>query len=424
MVKPNKNKQTKKQIACSMALEKRKTKRRLSGSGETEITQGMIDDKLASSCVDRIQGMLPKPKQKRPPTQQQGTKNLRPWTMLPAKPLKRNVLWMTMKEQDPSSTLSLSDEIKSFADYVSLDAQEEASRKNLLYDVQDVVTSKWGHSAVQPFGSYPVGLSIFLSDIDVSILGMGVDDDEIQQQQQQPQQPQQPQQQQQQKQKQQKQKNPGAQEPVLGGQLEQQSNLTALYNKFLDSKVSNKDNKDRFIEKEKELREYSKELRTKYSKDSVEKEDEDEVEVPWSVDSKDNFSSYLNSTLEPVLNVKADPTVCTDSTVRTDSTVLTDSKVRTDSTLEADSTVFTSVPSIDLESIVLPIPLAEMVSITTVNTTHQIETTVNKVLPIGLKVTTDDDMTSAFDNSGYNRIQGNNGSMDSNIQVMDNNIFL
>jgi hypothetical protein len=30
---------------------------------------------------------------------------------------------------------------------------------------------------MQPFGSYPVGLSIFLSDIDVSILGMGVDDD-------------------------------------------------------------------------------------------------------------------------------------------------------------------------------------------------------------------------------------------------------
>ena len=30
---------------------------------------------------------------------------------------------------------------------------------------------------MQPFGSYPVGLSIFLSDIDVSILGLGVDDD-------------------------------------------------------------------------------------------------------------------------------------------------------------------------------------------------------------------------------------------------------
>jgi DNA polymerase sigma len=236
MVKPNKNKQTKKQIACSMALEKRKTKRRLSGSGETEITQVMIDDKLASSCVDRIQGMLPKPKQKRPPTQQQGPKNPRPWTALPAKPLKRNVLWMTMKEQDPSSTMSLSDEIKSFAAYVSLDVQEEASRKNLLYDVQDVVTSKWSHSAVQPFGSYPVGLSIFLSDIDVSILGMGVDDDDVQQQQQQ------------------QSKLTALYKNDMQQQQQQQqpqSKLTALYNKFLDSGNDNNDkSKLRGIKKE------------------------------------------------------------------------------------------------------------------------------------------------------------------------------
>jgi hypothetical protein len=43
--------------------------------------------------------------------------------------------------------------------------------------LKDVITSKWGGAIMQPFGSYPVGLSIFLSDIDVSILGMGVDDD-------------------------------------------------------------------------------------------------------------------------------------------------------------------------------------------------------------------------------------------------------
>jgi hypothetical protein len=43
--------------------------------------------------------------------------------------------------------------------------------------VKDVITSKWDGAVMQPFGSYPVGLSIFLSDIDVSILGMGVDDD-------------------------------------------------------------------------------------------------------------------------------------------------------------------------------------------------------------------------------------------------------
>ena len=58
-----------------------------------------------------------------------------------------------------------------------MDEVEENARKNTLYDVNDVITSKWGDSVIQPFGSYPVGLSIFLSDIDVSILGMGVDDE-------------------------------------------------------------------------------------------------------------------------------------------------------------------------------------------------------------------------------------------------------
>ena len=120
MVKLTKNKQTKKQIASSIALERRKTKKRLSGAGETDITDEMVGEKLATSCADRIHGMLPKPKPKRPPYQQQEKKHPRPWTLIPTMPLKRNVLWMTMKEQDASSTMSLSEEIQSFADYVSV----------------------------------------------------------------------------------------------------------------------------------------------------------------------------------------------------------------------------------------------------------------------------------------------------------------
>ena len=115
-----KSKLTKKQIAASIALERRKTKKRLSSAGETAITDEMVGEKLATSCADRIHGMLPKPKPKRPPMQQQERKHPRPWTLLPTKPLKRNVLWMTMKEQDASSTMSLSEEIQSFADYVSV----------------------------------------------------------------------------------------------------------------------------------------------------------------------------------------------------------------------------------------------------------------------------------------------------------------
>jgi hypothetical protein len=119
MTKTAKNKQTKKQMASSIALERRKSKRRLSGAGETDITGEMVDDKLAVSCADRIHSLLPKPKQKRPP-QQQTKVVLRPWSAIPAKPLKRNVLWMTTKEQDASSTMSLSEELEKFAVYVSV----------------------------------------------------------------------------------------------------------------------------------------------------------------------------------------------------------------------------------------------------------------------------------------------------------------
>ena len=86
MTKVTRNKQTKKQIASSIALERRKTKKRLSGAGQTEITEEMVGDNLATSCADRIHGMLPKPKPKRPQMQQQERKNPRPWTLLPTKP--------------------------------------------------------------------------------------------------------------------------------------------------------------------------------------------------------------------------------------------------------------------------------------------------------------------------------------------------
>lgn len=120
MVKAVKNKQTRKQVASSLALERRKTKKRLSGAGETDITAAMIGEKMVNSGADRIHGMLPKPKAKRPQIPQNERRNTRPWTTLPTKPLKRNVAWMTMKEQDSSSTMSLSEEIQSFAEYVAV----------------------------------------------------------------------------------------------------------------------------------------------------------------------------------------------------------------------------------------------------------------------------------------------------------------
>jgi hypothetical protein len=135
--------------------------------------------------------------------------------------------------------------------------------------------------------------------------------------------------------------------------------------------------------------------------------------VQWSVDTKDNFSSYLSCTLEAVL---------TDSTVRTSAVV---PSIDLESTVPLEEIVSNEVGYIDgvqvkaeNTSIVtssctsanvqvdespsitkLNTTHTDKVStnpITTVNTTHQIETTVNIALPIVLKVSTDDDMPGMF----------------------------
>lgn len=56
---------------------------------------------------------------------------------------------------------------------LQLDAQEVDARCQVLKDLEDAINAKWAHLAVviRPFGSFPAGLSTFLSDIDISILG-------------------------------------------------------------------------------------------------------------------------------------------------------------------------------------------------------------------------------------------------------------
>lgn len=56
-----------------------------------------------------------------------------------------------------------------------LDAEEVDARCQVLKDLEDAMQAKWGGGAgpavsIQPFGSFPAGLSTFLSDIDISIL--------------------------------------------------------------------------------------------------------------------------------------------------------------------------------------------------------------------------------------------------------------
>jgi len=50
----------------------------------------------------------------------------------------------------------------------------------MLTDVREAILSKWPQASIHQFGSHPVGLSVFLSDLDVSVLGMGVNENENQ----------------------------------------------------------------------------------------------------------------------------------------------------------------------------------------------------------------------------------------------------
>ena len=172
---------TKKQLSASKALERRKQRRRLesqfsdengnntSSSLQTTITNEMLDELSLQNNLSRIISLLPGSKRKRPPPI---VKDNRPllYRKFPLPSLKKFTPWYT----DPSD--SLTDELTKFSKYVGLDASETAARKQLIDDVTEAITSKWPQSIVNVFGSFPVGLSTFLSDIDVSILGMGVDD--------------------------------------------------------------------------------------------------------------------------------------------------------------------------------------------------------------------------------------------------------
>ena len=65
--------------------------------------------------------------------------------------------------------------------YLQLDEEEVEARCRVLKDLEDAIHSKWSNSHVtlQPFGSFPAGLSTFLSDIDVSIISARSDDIDV-----------------------------------------------------------------------------------------------------------------------------------------------------------------------------------------------------------------------------------------------------
>jgi len=69
----------------------------------------------------------------------------------------------------------LQEEMNDFAEYVCLTDRETQMRETVLKDITDAVLSKWPKASVNIFGSFPNGLSIYSSDVDISIQNLGVD---------------------------------------------------------------------------------------------------------------------------------------------------------------------------------------------------------------------------------------------------------
>ena len=137
----------KKQTAIAYANERRKATKRLqlqekqrciaTASAAAVISKEMVDQRIERTCIDRIKSFLPK-YHKPPPFSGHNNDRGRDRTievtkLLPYRPLKRNVLWMSMKEQDASSTMTLTEELESFADYVSVSSikSDKPSNKHL-----------------------------------------------------------------------------------------------------------------------------------------------------------------------------------------------------------------------------------------------------------------------------------------------------
>jgi hypothetical protein len=115
---------TRKLRAEAASRNRRSAKRRIQQTVgiNTVVTNDMVQECILASSIDRIIGLLPKPRHRQRPSSSGGSQGKVPRSAdrIPTKPMKRDVLWMTPKEQDASSTLSLTEEIRSFANYVSV----------------------------------------------------------------------------------------------------------------------------------------------------------------------------------------------------------------------------------------------------------------------------------------------------------------
>lgn len=144
------------------------------------VSEEEIEEALVHSRMERLSALLPLEKGKGKGGDfhgQAGPKGNPKLALsrLPHLALKKHVHWLALALQDASSDLTLTEEIQLFAEYVALDQAEVQARENLLRDIEEAVLTKWPDASVQTFGSFSAGLSIFLSDVDVSILNVGIE---------------------------------------------------------------------------------------------------------------------------------------------------------------------------------------------------------------------------------------------------------
>ncbi len=117
----------KRQLKIQQLLQRRKARLRLQQANPgTVVSTDMIQDELANSQCKRIVTMLPTFHNKSKKIFARNAVGNKQYAVgqairaLPTSVLKKHVGWLSMKQQDAKSDLSLTEEIESFANYVGV----------------------------------------------------------------------------------------------------------------------------------------------------------------------------------------------------------------------------------------------------------------------------------------------------------------
>jgi hypothetical protein len=115
-----------KQHHRNVEIEKRKAKHRLqkTSSKDIEISSDMIIDSMQKSLIDKLSSLLPKPERinmfHSNSSKWDDCKFTKAFNSLPMKPLKRNINWLSLNQQDCNSEYSLTRDLYNFSTYVQV----------------------------------------------------------------------------------------------------------------------------------------------------------------------------------------------------------------------------------------------------------------------------------------------------------------